>query len=113
MHWFKVNNNLGLQIAMVVLRRQLYQTIEQVHDCHHDEHVSLLVVGLMNVVLLDERLRMQLGLFTQPVQLHFDVAHWLSPFVLHPYLVFISHRLHLLFILFLCRFWNKLMCNLF
>jgi hypothetical protein len=26
---------------------------------------------------------------------------------------FVSYRLHLLFILLLCRFWNKLMCDLF
>jgi hypothetical protein len=78
---------MGLQITMVVLCRQLHQTTEQVHDCHHNEHVSLFVVGLMNVVLLDEWLRMQLGLFAQPVQLHFDGAHWLPPFVMHPCLV--------------------------
>jgi hypothetical protein len=74
-HWFWVNNNLGLQIAMVVLQRQLHQTTEQVHDCHHDEHVSLLMVGLMYLVLFDEWLKMQLGLSTQPIRLHFDVAH--------------------------------------
>jgi hypothetical protein len=29
---------MGLQIAMVVVRKQLHQTIEQVHDCHHNKH---------------------------------------------------------------------------
>jgi hypothetical protein len=48
--------------------------IEQVHDYHHDEH-SLLMFGLSFVVLLDEWLRVQLGLFTQFVWLHFDVVH--------------------------------------
>ncbi len=58
---------------MVVLGKQLHQTTEQIHDCHHDEHVSLPMFGLMYVVLLHEWLRMQLGFSTQPIRLHFDV----------------------------------------
>ncbi len=48
-----VNNDMGLHIAMVVLRKQLHRITEHVHDYHHDEH-SLHVIGLMCVVLLDE-----------------------------------------------------------
>ncbi len=48
--------------------------IEHLHDCHRDKH-SLLVVGLLFVVFLDERLRTLLGFFTQPILLHFDVVH--------------------------------------
>jgi hypothetical protein len=47
---------------------------EHVHDCHHDEH-SLPMVAWMYVMLLDEWLKAQLGLFTQLVLLHFDVVH--------------------------------------
>ncbi len=41
---------------MVVMRRQLHQTIEHVHDCHHVEHL-VFTIGLMFVVLFDEWLR--------------------------------------------------------
>jgi hypothetical protein len=84
-HQLWANNNLGLQINMVVLRRYLHQTTKQVHD-YHDEH-SLPRVGLMCVVFLDEWLKMRLGLSTQLVRLNFNVAHWRPPFVLHVCLV--------------------------
>jgi hypothetical protein len=45
------------------------------------------MVGLMSMVLFDEWLKAQLGLFAQLVQLHFDVGHWFIPFVLHLCLV--------------------------
>jgi hypothetical protein len=54
---FWVNNNLRLQIATVVVLKQLHQMAEQVHDCHHDEHLFPMV-GLMYVVLFDEWLIM-------------------------------------------------------
>jgi hypothetical protein len=63
---------MGLYIAISVVWRQFHQIVEHVHDWHHCEH-SLLVVGLMLVVSFGEWLRIQLGLSTQPVQLHFDV----------------------------------------
>jgi hypothetical protein len=59
---------------MVVIQKQLHQTIEQVHDCHHDKH-SLPSIGLLFLVFLDEWLRMMMGLSPQPVLLHFDVIH--------------------------------------
>jgi len=65
---------LGLQIAMVVVQRQLHQMVEQVHDCHHDKH-SLLVVGLSFFVFIDEWLKALLGFSKQLVVLHFDVVH--------------------------------------
>jgi hypothetical protein len=65
---------MGLQIAMVVVWKQLHQMVEHVHDYHHGEH-SLHVIGLMFVVTLDEWLKTQLRLFAQLVQLHFDVVH--------------------------------------
>jgi hypothetical protein len=71
---------------MVVMWKQLYQIVEQVHDCHHDKH-SLPMVGLMFMVVSNEWLRVLLGLSTQLVRLHFDVVHWLFPFVLHSWLV--------------------------
>jgi hypothetical protein len=45
------------------------------------------MVGLMFVVFFNEWLKVLLGLSTQLVQLHFDVVHWLLPFVLHMWLV--------------------------
>jgi hypothetical protein len=54
---------MGLQIAMVGIRRQFHQTIEQVHDCHHDKH-SLPMVGLLFVVFLNEWLKVLLSLFS-------------------------------------------------
>jgi hypothetical protein len=74
------------------------------------------MIGLMFMMFLNEWLRALLGLFTWLVLLHFDVVHWLLPSMLHTWLVHSkgrSRRLHLLFILLLCRFWNKLMCNMF
>ncbi len=56
MHKFLVDSKMGLQIAMVVIWRQLHQMVEHVHDCHHGEN-SLPVVGLMFVVLVDEWLK--------------------------------------------------------
>jgi hypothetical protein len=32
---------MGLQIAMVVVQKQLHQRVEQVHDYHHDKHSLL------------------------------------------------------------------------
>jgi len=55
-HKFLVDSKMGLQIAMVVIWRQLHQMVEHVHDCHHGEN-SLPVVGLMFVVLVDEWLK--------------------------------------------------------
>jgi len=47
---------MGLLFAIVVMQRQLHQTIEQVHDCHHCEH-------LLPMMLLGEWLKTQMGLF--------------------------------------------------
>ncbi len=58
----------------MVVQRQLHQTTEHVHDCHHNKN-SLPMVGLLFVVFLNEWLRSLLGLFTQPVLLHFGVVH--------------------------------------
>jgi hypothetical protein len=57
---------MGLQIAMVIVGRQLHQIVEQIHDCHHGEH-SLLAIELMFVVLFNEWSREQMGLSTQHV----------------------------------------------
>jgi hypothetical protein len=65
---------MGLQIAMVVVRRQFHQMDEHVHDCHHDKH-SLPMVGLLFMVFFYEWLKTLLGLSTQPILLHFDVVH--------------------------------------
>ncbi len=54
---------------MVVIRRQIHQMVEQVHDYHHDEH-SLPMVGLLFVVFIAKWLKMLLGLSTQPILLH-------------------------------------------
>jgi hypothetical protein len=59
---------------MVVIQKQIYQTIEHVHYYHHDKH-SLPLVGLLFIVFFDEWLRTLLGFSTQPVLLHFDVVH--------------------------------------
>jgi hypothetical protein len=70
---------------MVVVLK-LHQMVEQVHDCHHDEH-SFPMVGLMYMALLNKWLKVRLGFFAQLVHLHFDVVHWLFPSMLHPCLV--------------------------
>jgi hypothetical protein len=71
---------------VVIFQKQLHQTVVHAHDCHHDEP-SLPMIGLMFMVFIDEWLRVLLGFFAQPLLLHFDVVHWLFPFVLHPWLV--------------------------
>jgi hypothetical protein len=62
-HQLWVNDSLGLWIAMVVVWRQLHQTIKHVHDCHHEEH-SLPVFGLLFVALFNEWFRMWLDIST-------------------------------------------------
>jgi hypothetical protein len=52
--------------------------VKHVHDYHRDEH-SLHAVGLMFVVLLDEWLRMQLGLSAQLVECIFMLLIGFSP----------------------------------
>jgi hypothetical protein len=48
---------------MVVTQKQFHQMVEQGYDCHHDKH-SLTMVRLLFVVVLNEWLRMLLGLST-------------------------------------------------
>jgi hypothetical protein len=45
-----------LWIATVIVLRQLHQTIEQVHDYHHEKH-SLPMFGLLFMALFDEWFR--------------------------------------------------------
>jgi hypothetical protein len=74
------------------------------------------MVELMFMVSLGEWLKVWLGPSAQPIWLQFDVVHWFLHYVLHPCLVhlgrFIFHKLHLLFILYLCRFLHMLIYNL-
>jgi hypothetical protein len=53
---------MGLHITVVVVWRQLHQTVEQVHDYHHNKD-SFPVVGLLFVVFHNEWLKALLGLF--------------------------------------------------
>jgi len=59
---------------MGVKHIQPHQTIKHVHHCHHYQH-SLPLVGLLFMVFANEWLRALLGLFAQPIFLHFDVVH--------------------------------------
>lgn len=99
---------------MVVLQKQLHQMVEHVNDCHHDEP-SLPMIGLMFMVFLNEWLRVLLGFLHN---CFYYILMWFISFsplcciygwCIH---MFIPHRLHLLFILLLCRFQNRPMCNL-
>jgi hypothetical protein len=41
---FWVGSNMGLHIAIVVVCRQFYQIVEHVHDCHHYECESWIII---------------------------------------------------------------------